>query len=55
MPRRFKVQFEREQDGRWIAAIEDLPGVLAYGSTKQEARQKVETLARQVMAAQGIK
>jgi predicted RNase H-like HicB family nuclease len=29
----FKVELEREEDGRWIAEVPDLPGVLAYGST----------------------
>lgn len=55
MRKEFEIDFEREQDGRWIAAVEKLPGVLAYGRTRQEAQQKVEALARQVVAAQGIK
>jgi predicted RNase H-like HicB family nuclease len=44
-----KVVFELEEDGRWIAEIEALPGVMAYGATREEARTKVEALARQVI------
>jgi len=46
----FEIVFDREEDGRWIAEIETLPGVLAYGDTKQEAQSKVETLALRVIA-----
>ena len=46
----FKIGFDREEDGRWIAEIESLPGVLAYGTTKQEAQSKVEALALRVIA-----
>jgi predicted RNase H-like HicB family nuclease len=46
----FEIVFDREEDGRWIAEIETLPGVLAYGDTKQEAKSKVETLALRVIA-----
>jgi len=45
----FEISFDREEDGRWIAEIESLPGVLAYGATKNEARSKVESLALQMM------
>lgn len=44
-----EVDFEIEEDGRWIAEIERLPGVLAYGATREEARTKVEALARQAV------
>jgi hypothetical protein len=44
----FQIQFEREQDGRWIAEISELPGVMAYGATQAEAA--VETLALRVIA-----
>jgi hypothetical protein len=33
-----RIDFEREEDGRWIAEIEALPGVMAYGATRAEAR-----------------
>jgi predicted RNase H-like HicB family nuclease len=46
----FKVDLERETDGRWIAEIEDLPGVLAYGATANEARAKAQALALRVLA-----
>lgn len=46
----FKVNLERETDGRWIAEIGDLPGVLAYGATANEARAKVQALALRVLA-----
>ena len=46
----FSVEFERETDGRWIAEISKLPGVLAYGETKVQAKQKVYALALRVLA-----
>ena len=46
----FKVDLERETDGRWIAEIGDLPGVLAYGATANEARAKAQALALRVLA-----
>ncbi len=46
----FEISFEREEDGRWIAEIESLPGVLAYGATRAEAQSKVEALALRVVA-----
>ena len=46
----FEIIFDREDDGSWIAEIENLPGVLAYGNTKLEAQSKVEALALRVIA-----
>jgi len=46
----FKVELEREEDGRWIAEIPDLPGVLAYGNSADEARSKAQALALRVLA-----
>jgi predicted RNase H-like HicB family nuclease len=46
----FRVEVEREEDGRWIAEVPDLPGVLAYGSTQEEAQAKVQALALRVVA-----
>lgn len=46
----FKVESEQEEDGRWIAEVMDLPGVLAYGQTLEEARAKVQALALRVIA-----
>src|ERR1035437_4070292 len=48
----FEVDVELEEDGRWIAAIERLPGVLAYGSTREEAKVKAEALAQEVVQEQ---
>jgi predicted RNase H-like HicB family nuclease len=48
----FEILFDREEDGRWIAEIESLPGVLAYGATRTEAQSKVEALALRVVADQ---
>jgi len=44
----FKIEFERDEAGRWIAEISELPGVLAYGATQAEAA--VEALALRVIA-----
>jgi predicted RNase H-like HicB family nuclease len=46
----FKVEVEREDDGRWMAEVPDLPGVLAYGATQDEAQAKVQALALRVVA-----
>lgn len=48
----FRIEIEREEDGRWIAEIAELPGVMAYGKTRQEAIAKVEALALRVVADQ---
>ena len=45
-----QVEVEREDDGRWIAEVPALPGVLVYGATEAEARAKVEALALRVIA-----
>ena len=44
------IEIEREEDGRWIAEVPDLPGVMAYGQSKKEAVSKVKALALRVMA-----
>jgi len=46
----FLIEIEQEQDGRWIAEVLDLPGVLAYGQTVDEAKAKVQALALRVVA-----
>lgn len=48
----FLVELEQEEDGRWIAEVAELPGVLAYGETPQKARAKVQALALRVVAEQ---
>lgn len=49
---RFRVQLECEDDGRWLAEVIDLPGVLAYGATREEALSSVKALALRVVADQ---
>jgi predicted RNase H-like HicB family nuclease len=46
----FTVEIDREEDGRWIGEVTDLPGVLAYGSTRDEAVAKTKALAFRVLA-----
>jgi predicted RNase H-like HicB family nuclease len=45
-----QIEIEKEDDGRWIAEIPDLPGVMVYGSTREEAISKVQALALRVLA-----
>lgn len=45
-----EVEFDRENDGRWIAEVPKLPGVLAYGRNKQTARRKVYAVALRTLA-----
>jgi predicted RNase H-like HicB family nuclease len=47
----FTIEIEQEEDGRWIAEVVDLPGVLAYGRTPEEATAKVRAIALRVVAA----
>ena len=42
---RFNIETERENDGRWIAEIADIPGVLAYGRTQNQAKANAYALA----------
>ncbi|MBC7265706.1 MAG: type II toxin-antitoxin system HicB family antitoxin [Anaerosomatales bacterium] len=44
------IELEREVDGRWIAEVPELPGVLAYGKTRDEAIAHVQALALRVVA-----
>jgi len=46
----FSIECEKEVDGRWIAEIPQLPGVLCYGKTAEEAMAKAEVLALRAMA-----
>ena len=46
----FSIEREQEQDGRWLAEVPELPGVLAYGSTPEEAMARAEVLALRVIA-----
>jgi len=46
----FTVEYEREDDGRWLAEVIELPGVLVYGDTENEAIAKAQALALRVLA-----
>jgi predicted RNase H-like HicB family nuclease len=47
---RLTIEIDQEDDGRWLAEVAELPGVLAYGSTSEEALASVTKLARCVIA-----
>ena len=49
-PRMLRIETEREEDGRWLAEVPALPGVLSYGATDAEARSKATALALRVIA-----
>jgi predicted RNase H-like HicB family nuclease len=44
------IELEQENDGRWLAEIPDLPGVLAYGATPDAATAAAQTLTLRVLA-----
>ncbi len=44
------IEVEREDDGRWIAEVPELPGVMVYGQTREEAVFRVQALALRVIA-----
>ncbi len=46
----YKVDVERESDGRWIAEVTELPGVLAYGQSREQAVRLAQSLALHVLA-----
>ncbi len=45
-----KIEVDREEDGRWIAEAPELPGAIVYGSSREEAIAKVESLVLRVIA-----
>jgi len=47
---RLQIETQREEDGRWLAEISALPGVLTYGSTREDAVARVAALALRVLA-----
>lgn len=51
-PMEIVMTFDIEEDGRWIAEVEALPGVMAYGATREGALGRVTALALQVIAEQ---
>jgi len=44
------IEVEQEEDGRWIAEVAELPGVLTYGHTRKEAIDRVQALSLRVLA-----
>lgn len=46
----YHIEYEQEEDGRWLAEVPEIPGVLAYGLTANEAMAKAEILALRVIA-----
>ena len=46
----FTIEQEQESDGRWLAEVPEVPGVLAYGATSLEAMSKAEIIALRVQA-----
>jgi predicted RNase H-like HicB family nuclease len=44
------IECEREEDGRWLAEVPELPGVLTYGATAEEATARAQVLALRVLA-----
>jgi len=49
-PMTFAIELEREEDGRWLAEVLELPGVLTYGQSPEEATAKAQALALRVLA-----
>ncbi|HEX9937853.1 MAG TPA: type II toxin-antitoxin system HicB family antitoxin [Longimicrobium sp.] len=47
---RFQIELEREEDGRWIAEVPELPGVMVYGPERATAVARVQALALRVLA-----
>ena len=47
---RFTIEYEQEEDGRWLAEVIELPGVLAYGRTPEDAMAKAQALGLRVLA-----
>jgi predicted RNase H-like HicB family nuclease len=45
-----RIEIQRDEDGRWIAEIPDLPGVMSYGQSSEEAVAKAQALALRVLA-----
>jgi predicted RNase H-like HicB family nuclease len=46
----YAIEVEREVDGRWIAEVPELPGVLAYGQSREEAVRRAQALSLRVLA-----
>jgi predicted RNase H-like HicB family nuclease len=44
------IEVEQEEDGRWLAEVVDIPGVLTYGQTREEAVERAQALSLRVLA-----
>jgi predicted RNase H-like HicB family nuclease len=44
------IEIDREEDGRWIGEVPDMPGLFAYGDTRGEALDRVKALALRIIA-----
>ncbi|MFZ5819198.1 MAG: type II toxin-antitoxin system HicB family antitoxin [Chloroflexota bacterium] len=47
---KFTVEYEQEEDGRWLAEVKELPGVLVYGENPDDAAARAQALALRVIA-----
>jgi predicted RNase H-like HicB family nuclease len=45
-----RIELEPEEDGRWLAVVPELPGVMAYGASQEEATRKAKNIALQILA-----
>lgn len=48
--KKFTIELDREEDGRWIAEVPNLPGVLVYGASRKEVIKRAQALALRVLA-----
>ena len=46
----YRIETEQEVDGRWLAEVPDVPGALIYGSSREDATQRVQALVLRVLA-----
>ena len=51
---KFNIEYEREVDGRWIAEVREVPGALAYGATKAQARDAAIAIAVAAVEARHV-
>lgn len=47
---KFTIEYEQEEDGRWLAEVKELPGVLVYGKDPDDAAARAQALALRVIA-----
>lgn len=50
----FTIETEQEEDGRWVAEVLEVPWILAYGATREEAEDRVRSLALSSLAEDGV-